>query len=187
MVEKENPQSDGMAQVIHEYRLAMADFNSSMKMREDLSLRIGRRTTQIIRFTMIAMTILGLAMFYLIHTLTSDMLHITQHMDEMSGYMKDMSLNFRAVATSVEEMKLSVDRMNVFMEAIPTMNTSVAQMSTDINKMTGDMKKMNDNMTTMSFDMANMSMQFVRVNGKLGSMGYDVNRMSSPMRFFPFQ
>ncbi|OQW94429.1 MAG: hypothetical protein BWK79_05895 [Beggiatoa sp. IS2] len=187
MAEQENSQAEGMAQVIHEYRLAMADFNSAMKMREDLSIRIGRRTTHIIRFTMMAMMVLGSAMFYLIHTLTSDMLRITQHMDEMSSYMRGMSSDFRSVATHVDKMRLSVDKMNSFMESMPAMNTSVAQISADITQMTGDMKKMNQNMTTMSFDMMNMSVQFIAVNNKLGVMGYDVNRMSAPMKLFPFQ
>lgn len=187
MAEQDNSQADGMAQVIHDYRLAMADFNSAMKMREDLSIRIGRRTTQVIRFTMIALVVLGMAMFYLIHTLTTDMLLITQHMDEMSTYMRGMSSDFRAVATHVDEMRVSVDKMNSFMESIPAMNSSVTQMSADIGRMTGDMKKMSENMAVMSLDMTNMSMQFIGVNSKLGVMGYDVNRMSVPMKFFPFQ
>ena len=39
---------------------ALRNFNEGMAHREQLSIRIGRRTTQIIRFGMISMLMLGL-------------------------------------------------------------------------------------------------------------------------------
>ena len=51
---------------------SLDDFRKGMEYREQLSIRIGRRTTQIIRFGMTGMSILGLALFYLCLLYTSD-------------------------------------------------------------------------------------------------------------------
>jgi hypothetical protein len=64
---------------------ALEDFRKGMEFREQLSIRIGRRTTQIIRFGMTGMTILGQVLFYLVFILTKDFSRITTHMTDMSG------------------------------------------------------------------------------------------------------
>ena len=69
---------------------SLDDFRKGMEYREQLSIRIGRRTTQIIRFGMTGMAILGLALFYLIFILTKDFSDIRMHMTEMSGNAHDM-------------------------------------------------------------------------------------------------
>ncbi len=76
--------------LLKEFRQGMADFNSAMKSREELSLRIAKRTTQLIRFTLVGLVVLGLAMFFLIWTLTSNMSSITDHMSVISEDMKSM-------------------------------------------------------------------------------------------------
>ena len=47
-------------------------FSKGMEYREQLSFRIGRPSTQIIRVGMLGLSILGLALFYLIFILTKD-------------------------------------------------------------------------------------------------------------------
>ena len=69
----------------------LRDFHDAMKLREDLSVRIGTRTTQIIRFTMFAMALLMTAMFCLIYVLMDNMSNITYRMVDMSSYMKEMN------------------------------------------------------------------------------------------------
>ena len=91
--------------LINEFRLGMADFNGAMKSREDLSLRIARRTTQLIRFTLIGLVVLGLAMFVLIWTLTSNMSNITSHMSKISGDMRSMRADFHQVAVDVTSIR----------------------------------------------------------------------------------
>ena len=74
----------------------LRNFNEGMAHREQLSIRIGRRTTQIIRFGMLSMLMLGLALFYLIFILTKDFAAITIHMDDMSGNVNQMAKPMKA-------------------------------------------------------------------------------------------
>ena len=56
---------------------ALSEFRQGMEARKQLSTRIGSRTTQIIRFGMFRLSILGLVLFYLIYILTKDLATIT--------------------------------------------------------------------------------------------------------------
>lgn len=178
---------------------SMKEFHDAMKLREELSVRIGTRTTQIIRFTMFITAFLGAAMFCLIYVLMDNMSNITHRMIDMSSYMNQMNQKFTIVAENVKDMRQSVDSMNQYISSMPVMTESVnamrvniAGMSADISKMSENMNAMNQhisfmdkNMSTMSIDMMSMNQQFISVNSKLGIMSYDVNRMSAPMRIFP--
>jgi len=194
---KENVSNIEIAKCIEN---TMKEFHDAMKLREELSVRIGSRTTQIIRFTMFVSAFLGVAMFCLIYVLMDNMNNITYRMVDMSNYMNQMNQKFTIVAENVKEMRQSVDSMNKHISSMPVMTESVSamrvhiadmsenmgQMSVDMNSMNQHISLMDKNMSTMSMDMMNMSQQFISVNNKLGIMSYDVNRMSAPMRIFPF-
>ncbi len=183
----------GFSGIIHEYRLAMADFNNSMKLRDELSVRIGKRTTQIIRFSMIGMTLLTAAMFFLIYTLTTNMNDITTRMNDMSKYMSSMNDNFVEITNNMKIMQQSVDKMARNIEVMPQMNQAILAMGQDIQAMDASMEKMQKSMSTMdsniqimSINMAAMSNHLGMMTGQVSGIGYSVNRMAGPMQFFPF-
>ncbi len=172
---------------------AMREFHEAMKLREALSLRIGKRTTQIIRFSLIGMVLLMALMFHLILTLTSNMSDITDRMISMAIYMDSMSKNFISVAENVKAMRFSVDGMHEHIKVMDTMNLAMVGMKDSMLKMSGDMKHMNENMAAMqksmgrmSMDMGNMSYQFTSLTAYVGVMEHNVDRMASPMRMMPF-
>lgn len=121
----------------------MADFLKAMQLRDDLTVRIGKRTSQIIRVGAMTVSLLSIAIMYLTASLSKDMVRMVDRMDEIAITMKSMDTS---------------------MHSVPAMATSVGTMSRDVNVMTQQMHYLNNN---------------------VGSMGYDVNRMSAPMRMFP--
>ena len=137
--------SDGseVRDVVEMAEKTMADFLESMRLREELSVKIGRRTSQIIRVGSFTVTLLCIAIMYLTSSLNTDMKRMALRMDEIAITMKSM---------------------DVSMNSVPDMSVSVGTMSRDVTEMTRQMHYL---------------------NGNVGSMGHDVNRMSSPMRMFP--
>jgi len=121
----------------------MADFLEAMRLRDELTVRIGRRTSQIIRVGAITVSLLSFAIMFLTASLNKDMAIMVDRMDEISVTMKSM---------------------NTSMTSVPAMSVSVGNMSRDVTEMT-------------------RQMHFL--NGNVGVMGHDVNRMSAPMRMFP--
>jgi hypothetical protein len=63
---------------------APEDSRKGMEFRERPGIRIGRRTTQIIRLCMTGLSILVLILCYLVFILTRDFSRITTHMKAMS-------------------------------------------------------------------------------------------------------
>lgn len=129
----------------------MNDFCEAMRLRDELSIRIGRRTSQIIRVGAVTVSLLSLAIVYLTASLNRDMSSMLKRMDTMS--------------TSVQKMESHVAEMSQNIHSLPEMTASVIAMQ---NEMKG------------------MNHQIHWLNGNIGSMGHDMNRMSAPMRMFPF-
>ena len=92
----------------------MADFLEAMRLREELSIKIGKRTSQIIRVGAFTVSLLSLAIMYLTASLNQDMKTMSNRMDEISVTMKSM---------------------NASMSSVPAMATSVNNMSRDVNVM----------------------------------------------------
>lgn len=175
------------------FKESLGDFHKAMEYRDNLTVRIGRRTTQIIRYGMFGLLVLALAMFYLIYILTTNMEQITGRMNQMAVYMGNMDKQFTLVANNVQAMNRSVERMNEHIHVMHLMNVAIGNISEQIGQMSIDMHQMNTNMAAMkksmnrmSADMTNMSYQFTGLNGHVGSMEYNVNRMAAPMKIFPF-
>ncbi|QTR53222.1 MULTISPECIES: hypothetical protein [Thiothrix] len=135
--------------IVKDNRQAMAEFNQAMQRREELSIRIGRRTTQILRYGVIGMLLINGILFFLVQSL--------------SRHIHDMSNNIQTISTNVTEMersfKLVNQQMGVMNQSIGTMQASTQYINYHLGIMTG----------------------------QVGMMSQDVDKMSSPMRFFPFR
>jgi len=173
---------------------SLDDFRKGMEYREQLSIRIGRRTTQIIRFGMTGMAILGLALFYLIFILTKDFSDIRKHMTEMSGYMYNMERDFSIVAGSITQVHKTMLVLNDNIMVMPEMNSSVGNMdtnlgvlSTDLHSMVEQIHYMNGNVSSLASNMQLLNNQFTDMNRSVGHMSGNVNQMAKPMKIFPFQ
>lgn len=145
----------------------MADFLEAMQLREALSIRIGRRTSQIIRVGAGTVSLLSLAIMYLTASLNSDMKKMSNLMEDISITMNTMEVSISAVpqmASRIDEIALTMKSMDGSISSVPSLATSVDNMSRDVNI---------------------MSQQLHFLNGNVGAMGRDVDRMSAPMRMFP--
>ena len=54
------------SEMVDRVEKSIDSFYEAMRIREEMSIRIGKRTTYITRFTMIMVTLLGLILFYLV-------------------------------------------------------------------------------------------------------------------------
>ena len=101
---------------------ALSEFRQGMEARKQLSTRIGSRTTQIIRFGMFRLSILGLALFYLIFilakdaTITDEMEHMSVNLSSMKGYFSSLASDMTLV---MDHMDGSVDLNSKPMKMLP--------------------------------------------------------------------
>ena len=190
--------------MMEEFRQGMNDFNSAMQAREELSLRIGKRTTQIIRYTLFGLSILGLAMFFLIWTLTSNMNNITDHMETMAGDIKSMRGDFQQVSSNLSSMKGDFSSVTKDLGAIThsvnfmqidtsKLNKNIGGMGTDITtlrKILAQMDKsvhhMGVNVTGMNQGVERLSMSVGAMSENISYMTDDIDKMVAPMRLMPF-
>lgn len=179
---------------VQEFHQAMAEFSAAMRRREEFSLRIGKRTTQIIRFSLIALIFLAVAMFALIHTLT-------ENLSEITVQTREMSQNFSRVTATIHQMQTNVARMDEHMEHIrqhtaamnhsiqyvPAMSQHVAVMGGELQEVRKDMSRLQQSVSAMTGNISRIDQGFYHLNNQMGGIGHDVDTLSSPMQFFPFR
>ncbi|MGB5338111.1 MAG: hypothetical protein WBO06_03340 [Gammaproteobacteria bacterium] len=178
---------------------SMMQFNEAMRLREELSVRIGRRTSQIIRVGAISVSLLSLAVVYLTYALKTDMQNMSGYMEQMTGMMQSMTT---AIAY-MPEMNASIQNMNshiaLIQQDLNGMNTSVGSMdrqmdhlrSMDVQmdylrSMSGDMSGLRQDVNFMNQHVAGMNHQMGALTGSVGAMGYNVKRMAAPAKMLPF-
>ncbi len=179
---------------------AMIKFSDAMEKRDKLSNRIGQRTTQIIRASLIGMILLGIALALLIYVLQKDLHTITQQMTVMSNSVESMNTSFGTLLSKIEQINTTMismektfkvvgqdlhalrgdmlvtnqylEKMNKTMLSLPLMKQDVKQMKTALQQMTTSVGHL-----TYTVDYLSSS---------IGSMTSDVNTMTKPMRWMPF-
>lgn len=122
-----------------ENRGQMADFAKAMQLRDDFAVRIGRRTTQIIRFSLVGLTVLAFLMMALILTLISNMRDITTRMNEITQNIANMNGTFNQVAVDMRNMDASVARIN---DHLDVLNGQMDHMGRDVNTLSSPMRMM---------------------------------------------
>ncbi len=197
-------QTEAYNLMIEEFRQGMGDFNAAMKAREEVSLRIAKRTTQVVRFTMLGLIVLGLGMFFLIWTLTNTMGNITGYMSEVSSDMKGMRADIHQVSSNVKSIS---DDFTWVRKDMNMLNSSVAFMQQDISKLNKNVGGMGTNLVTIRKILAQMdksihhmdinitglnesvnilSLSVGGMSGNISRMTRDINTMTAPMRAFGF-
>ncbi len=185
---------DALSQVVSEFRHAMSDFNTAMKVREEVSIRIGTRTTYIIRYGMAGLLLIVVALFFLIYTLTGNMRAITTHMVDISANIHHMSTRFdnvtkdmRGMRTAMESMNRNISGMSKSIEVMPKMNQTISQIGDELSEMNLTIGQMDKNIYNMNGHLGRMDHRFGTLINQMGAMRNDVDRISAPMRFFPFR
>ncbi len=78
---------------------AIHDFREGMDQSQQMSIRIGRGTTQIIRFGLFSVLSLAAAIFYLVYILAADFGRISTSIDTIAARVEGMEQHFAAVST----------------------------------------------------------------------------------------
>lgn len=184
---------NALAQVVHDNREAMMAFNQAMHERGELSLRIARRTTQIIRIGVLGMLVINAVLFFLVYTLSTRIGNMTDSVVTMSGRLNNIDSNFSSMTQSVQQMAESVNTMNTNMAgmrkdmaSLPVMTSSVNELNTHILGINGYMGGMYNTMYKLQQDTGQINYQLGIMNSQVGAMVKDVDTMSGPMKMMPF-
>ena len=121
-------------------------------------------------------------------------------MGRMNVYMEEMAKDASIMSNAAVNMQSSMSTMagginqvvsytESISSAIVQTDDSVAVLSSiadSVNHMQSDLSGLNKNISTMNYNLTKINNQMRALNKKLGAMGQDVNRMSSPVKMFPF-
>ncbi len=172
---------------------SMRHFNHAMRHQNAVVTRNSRRTNQIVRFGIFVLIILISILFSLIYILAVDLNNITHRLDDIAAYMENVNNNFSIVAKDMREIKQATNELSKNIGFIEVMNSSISQVSINVLSMSGDMQSIgqsmnsvNQNLEHISADMESVSLQLDGINHQFTSVGYNVNKMARPMKFFPF-
>jgi methyl-accepting chemotaxis protein len=172
---------------------ALLMFNEAMAKREDLSVRIGKRTTQILRFGIISILMISGLMFFLIQSLSKHIDTMASNITHISTTMGNMDKSFTLVTQHLARMDTTMTGLNQHISVMSQDIHSVPKISSTVHKLNQSIETMGLSMRSMTGDMhvlnqstTGINQQFSTLIQHVGTMTRDVNQMSRPMKFFPF-
>jgi len=172
---------------------ALGQFNDAMKSQEELSLQIGRRNSQIIRYGMSSVILLAIGIVFLTWSLKHDM-------SRMSGYMEAMARDVSTMNNSTAQMQISMSTIDGGINKVVSHTQAISSLFVDtdnsvailshigdsVGLMQSHLSGLNKSVENMNSNISTINKQMRTLNRNLGAMGHDVNRMSSPVKMFPF-
>lgn len=173
--------------------------NSFMDLHEDLMfiykhnmVRSTARINNIIRYAMIGIVVMMLAMLALVATFTTRMGSITNYMEVMADDMQGMRNDFGKVTLDMRAIQAAVAEMDTFVQPMPAMFESVGGMGDNMSKMRGDLVTVADSMNriqsvmlSMGANLQAMDQKLIDMTGAVGGISRDVDQMSRPMSIMP--
>jgi hypothetical protein len=161
---------------------AMADFARGMAAQHELAVRIGRRTTQIIRFGMLGLVVLSLLMFYLVHALTGSFARMGEDMHTIAADMRRINGEVARMTGAVQALHGTVAAMEASVRAVPGLEQAAGGMRDSVQIM----PQMQSSVDGLRQDMRLLNEQLGLMNSTVGGMGFNMHQLSKPMRWFPF-
>jgi|GEM_PF-2967763 len=180
----------------------LLQFSAAIKSQQEQNSRVSRRTSHIIGWGVIIMVLLFGAIGFLVWTQKNDVERMGSYMEQMAG---DISLMSHAIAKmqgsmgSMERgmgtMERGINRVAGHTESISyaivqarneNPGAVLSDIADSVRLMQNDVRGLNNSLGKTNYNLNNINKGMKRLNKKLGVMGQDVNRMSSPSRMFPF-
>lgn len=176
----------------HRLAAVLDDFEAAMAERTALTVRIGRRVTQLVRISIFGLLILTSSMVYLVYTLATDVHSMTEQMAVMNAHMDSMEADFEVVAQRMQNLRGTVEAMTAVVaelgpldQSVGAMRVHVAGMAGTVHTVSDDVGRMRGAMGRVSRDMGAMTVKLQQLEGSVFLMGESVNEISVPFRFFP--
>jgi len=165
-------------------------FSKAMQLRSEMSNRIARRVTLIIRIGVVTLALSALALLLLIYVLSDKAASVVGSMEIMNSHFTEMSRN-------LQQMEANVQLMSGYTEGVPTIMNEIRAMEGSMQHLNSDMSKINDHVTLMHGDINGISRQMTTMDQNFDEIGrsvygvsQDVKQISKPMKtfnsFFPF-
>jgi hypothetical protein len=149
------PQPHDIEELARIVESSLRELNSAMTKTEALAIRIGRRTTQIIRFSMAALLVLGIIMFYLLYILTRDMgamatsVRVMPAMNDSVAGMRQNMADMGGISTDVRQLmdqhvRPLLDNLRLRIDGAGSVETQATALIQDLRKLTAKLNESAD-------------------------------------------
>ena len=185
----ENPDADENMTI----EQAILQLQDAITSQGEIHSQMMRRTNLMMQMGVLLIILLTIGVAYLTLSLKSDMNKMNGYMQSMTSDVSSMSQSMNRMKSSMGGMKQGIDEVvgytHDISRAIVQSDNSVAVMTHIANSVTNvqnDFQSLNQNVSSINYNLSTINKQLRNLNKKLGVMGQDVNRMSSPVKMFPF-
>lgn len=165
-----------MSTQIQEHNLSQAlqKFENIMQYRSDMYHRLAQRVRTVVRGGMIIMSMVALALFFLLYTLATQMQHA-------ATTTRDIQANVARVAENMNKMNALVAHLEQRMILMENIQQNMAGITDSTGNMTGNISELNREMQSIQQRMTNINGSLQRMSHNVNNIGYSVGRVGRDM------
>jgi len=182
----ENQQENEISPQIEDILLLLSD---SIKSQEKLNYHTGRRISQIVRYATLIIILLFIAVIFLAWSQKHDtdaINNMAKNISLMGNAISKMQTNTKDMDDGISQMASHTRAMSNAIVQTDGSEAILSDISDSVKLMQKDSQGFNKNLEAMNYNLSTINNQIRKLNKKLGVMGHEVNRKSSPSRMFPF-
>jgi len=172
-------------------RQAFSHFRNAMDTRSDMTIRIGRRVTFIIRTSAIAFTLIACVMLFLVTVLSTKTQNIIETIVTMNLHLDQMTQDMSTMGQKMTQMEGHLQSMPLLTTEIALLTGSMTRIQQRTGGISDNMVSMEKSVYRMGEDTHQINQSFQHMDYQMDAMSHEMNQISKPMRsfndFFPFE
>lgn len=172
---------------------ALLQLKNAIKSQEEQSIQTARKTSYMIRYGLVTITLLSMSVVFLVWSQNNDMKERNEHMQGMASDISIMSnaivkmqANMSSIEGGINQVVIHTQSINGLITQKENLVTTLSNIAGTVELMQSDAHGWGKSMENVNYNLGTINKQMKSLNRKLGTMVQDVNRMPSPTRMFPF-
>lgn len=154
--------------------MALQKFENIMQYRSDMYTRLANRVRNFVRGGMAIVSMVALALFFLLYTLATQMQHAAES-------TRQIQANVTHVAESMVVMRKLVDQLDQRVALMQDIQNNMSGITQNTQGMVNNVNALNTEMHQVKQRMDNINQSLSRVTHSVSGIGHSVNRVGRDM------
>ncbi len=163
----------------------VSKFDNIMDRKVDIYIRQSIRLNSTVRVGMIILGVVGFSIFLLLYSLSSQVGHMKDGVQQMNAHFADVEDNMRKVNQILKHIDTRVALMEAFDRDMQLAHQTTTSLHQGVENIHQSMGEVSQYMTQLQLHIREVNQQLSSMQASVGGVGIETYRISEPMKILP--
>ncbi len=163
----------------------VSKFDSIMDRKVDIYIRQSIRLNSTVRVGMIILGVVGLSIFLLLFSLSSQVGHMQKGVQQMTTHFADVEHNMHRVNEILQHIETRVALLSAFDQDMQQAHQTTTSLHHGVGNIHQSMSEVSQYMDQLQMRIQEVNQQLANMQSSVSGVGVETHRISKPMRILP--